>query len=379
MKILIGADLVPTESNKDLFVSGDIDALLGQELRACLSEADYRIFNLEVPLTNIADPIPKCGPNLIAAADTVKAYSEMGVDLVTLANNHTMDQGAQGMASTCRTLTDANISFLGAGDNISTAAKPYIACIKGEKIGIYACCEHEFGIASEQEPGANPFDPLESLGHISKLKAECDKVIVLYHGGKEHYRYPSPNLRKVCRKIIESSASVVICQHSHCIGCEEKYLDGTIVYGQGNFLFDLSESEYWQTSLLLSLDEEMNVSYLPLIKHGNGVRLAKGEESNQILNDFRRRSEEITQDGFVEKKYKEFADAMVNNYLFTFSGVRRTFFYKVFDKLSGHRLTSVILKRKYKLEKRLALRNFIECEAHRELLLQGIKKENNQF
>lgn len=72
----------------------------------------------------------------------------------------------------------------------------------------------------------------------------CDYTIVLYHGGKEHYRFPSPNLQKYCRKFIEKGANIVICQHSHCIGCEENYKNGKIIYGQGNFLFDDSDDEY---------------------------------------------------------------------------------------------------------------------------------------
>ena len=59
MKILIGADLVPTNSNIEFFESGDSKALLGEELNNILQNADYRIFNLEVPLTDQKQPIPK--------------------------------------------------------------------------------------------------------------------------------------------------------------------------------------------------------------------------------------------------------------------------------------------------------------------------------
>ena len=68
------------------------------------------------------------------------------------------------------------------------------------KIGIYACAENEFTIATDTTAGANPFDPFESLDHIQNLKRSCDYVIVLYHGGKEHYRYPSPYLQKFVGK-----------------------------------------------------------------------------------------------------------------------------------------------------------------------------------
>ena len=371
MQILIGADLVPTESNFDLFKAGDAMALVGAELLDVLKKSDYRIFNLEVPLCDELAPIEKCGPALIAPTNTVEGYKAIGADLLTLANNHILDQGASGLESTIKMLDANRIAHVGSGV-LSEARKPSIIDICGKKIGVYACAEHEFSIAGENMAGANPFDPLESLDHILDMKKECDYVIVLYHGGKEHYRYPSPNLQKVCRKMVEKGADLVVCQHSHCIGCEEKYGDGTIVYGQGNFLFDHSASEFWQTSLLIELNETGEVSYIPLKKHGNGVRLAEGGTALEIMEGFSKRSEEIKQEGFIEEQYEKFAASMIERYLSAFCGIKRTFFYKVLDKLSGHRLTKWILKRKYSGKGKLALRNYIECEAHRELLLNGL-------
>lgn len=104
MNILIGADIVPTSSNIDLFASGDTYTLLGEELNNILQNADYRIFNLEVPLTDREKPIPKCGPNLIAPTKCVTGYKAMHVDLLTLANNHILDQDQQGLESTCKVL-----------------------------------------------------------------------------------------------------------------------------------------------------------------------------------------------------------------------------------------------------------------------------------
>ena len=377
MYLIVGADLVATNSNKDLFVSGDLNELLGTELKDYVMGAEYRIFNLEVPLADIETPISKCGPALIAPRKTINGYKAMGVNLLTLANNHIYDQGLQGLISTCETLEDNNIAFLGVGKTSDEAKKPYCFEFAGKKIGVYGCSEHEFSIVSENSAGANPFDPLESLDHISELKKECDFVIVLYHGGKEHYRYPSPMLQKNCRKIAEKGADLVVCQHSHCIGCEEKYQGTTIVYGQGNFLFDCSTNECWNTGLLISLDENMNVQYVPLRRHNkNTVRLAIGDDAREIISGFAERSEQIKQPGFIEEKYKAFADEMMRFYLFTFSGIKPTFIYRALNKLTGHRLSSWILNRKYNRAKKLALRNFIECEAHRELILQGLKSDN---
>jgi poly-gamma-glutamate capsule biosynthesis protein CapA/YwtB (metallophosphatase superfamily) len=270
VSVFIGGDLVPTESNFALFNSADIAELLGYDLLDILKKADFRIFNLEVPLTNQEAPITKCGPNLIAPTSTINGIKGIQTDLLTLANNHILDQGEHGLHCTIKVLEENNIDYVGAGSNLNEAAQPYIWERNSIRVGIYACAEHEFTIATEHSPGANPFDPLESLDHIKSLVDECDHLIVLYHGGKEHYRYPSPELQKTCRKIVEKGADLVVCQHSHCIGAFEKYSGGTIIYGQGNFLFDNSESEFWQTSLLLNVIRLKHRFYLFRVSYWHG-------------------------------------------------------------------------------------------------------------
>lgn len=380
MKILIGADLVPTSSNRDLFVQGDTDSLVGEELLQLLQESDYSIFNLEVPLTNENSPIEKCGPALRADTDTITGIQKLQPDFLTLANNHILDHGAQGLQSTIALLEKSQIAYGGAGKNLSEACKPHIVRIQGISIGIYCCSEHEFSIATQTEPGANPFDPLESLDHIAELKRQCEYVIVLYHGGKEHYRYPAPYMQKVCHKMVEKGADIVICQHSHCIGCEENYQNGKIVYGQGNFLFDGSKSEYWTTSLLIEIElskqEQVltnQVTYIPLVKKENTVRLAKDEKKKAIMEDFWSRSSEIKDPDKVAELYLDFAKSMQWIYLNACGGNRaRRFMYRVLNKLSKHKFYTWYNHLFYKRRERIILRNYFECEAHRELFLTSL-------
>lgn len=375
MKIMIGADLVPTKSNELLFCNGDGEALAGKELYKLLKEADFRVFNLEVPLTDTYSPIAKCGPALIASTSTASGYKALGVDLLTLANNHIMDQGEQGLFSTIQMLQKNGIAYVGAGETLQAAQKPFVLEQDGRRIGVYACAEHEFSIADENMPGANPFDPLESLDHIAELKKQTNYVIVLYHGGKEHYRYPSPNLQKVCRKMIEKGADLVICQHSHCVGSEEKWQNGTIVYGQGNFLFDDSVSKFWQTSLLieLSVEDDVMLTYHPLKKRDNTVCLACGEEAEVILSAFYDRSVEIQEKGVLNRKYQDFSKEMLWSYLGAFHGKRtRKLWFRIINKLSGHRFAKWYLNKQYDKQALLKMQNYVECEAHREVFLDGI-------
>jgi hypothetical protein len=369
LNILIAGDLVPTKSNHYLFSKGDVNSLIGDELFSIWNSSDIRIFNLEVPLTDKENPILKCGPNLIASTKTIRGIKELNPTLLTLANNHTLDQGKEGLKTTENLLSENNIPYVGIGDNLFEASKPYILSQDGVEIGVYACAEREFTIATENSPGANPFDPLESLDHIRELKNKCDYVIVLYHGGKEHYRYPSPNLQKVCRKMVEKGADLVICQHSHCIGCVEEYKGSNIIYGQGNFLFDLNENEFWNTSLIIKvkIDNGLKVDYIPLLKKENGVRKANEKEADEILSAFYKRSKEILIDGFIEEQYEKFAETHLVSYLRNFAG-----FGKWMSRIDNRLLKGRLLKSKYNIGKLLELQNFIECEAHRELVIKAL-------
>lgn len=373
MSIIIGADIVPTDSNMDFFKKADACSLVGIDLMKLLQEADYRIFNLEVPLTDKKNPIEKNGPSLIAHPDSIRGLKALGVDLFTLANNHIMDQGRQGLESSIELLSRENISYVGAGLNIQLAQKPYYFEIRNKRYGVYACAEHEFSIAGENTPGANPFESMDSFDHVSQMKTSCDYAIVLYHGGKEHYRYPSPYLQRVCRKMIDKGADLIVCQHSHCIGCKEEYKGGTIIYGQGNFLFAMQDNEFWNSGVLVQLDDNNRVSYIPFRKHGGIIRMASREECNNILFEFEQRSMEIKDANIVKEKYKALAANNTDSYILFFLGLSNNVIFKAINKLSNQRLKRYVAK-KAKQKLGLGMRNFIECEAHRELLLEGLQR-----
>ena len=374
MEILIGADLVPTQSNFEDFIQGTMENVVDKELMNILNGADFRIFNLETPLSDIVNPIKKCGPHLIAPTKTINGITQLKVDFFTLANNHILDQGEKGLLSTMEILEKNNILYAGVGRNFEESSKPAILNIGSIKVGIYCCAEHEFSIVDENKMGANPFDLLESFEHIKQLKECVDYVIVLYHGGKEQYRYPSPNLQKVCRKIAENGADLVICQHTHCIGCKELWHDATIIYGQGNFLFDDSEDEHWETSLLVRLivekNRETHLEYIPIKKDGKGIRLAKDLCGKSIIDNFNNRSKEIQNNDFIKKEYKKYSEKIALDYYNRSLGkIRKSIIFKALNKLCSNKL----VEQNYLGSNARALINVIECEAHRELYLEILK------
>ena len=322
-------------------------------------------------------PIDKFGHNLKSPTKTINGFKAIPSLLLGLANNHSYDQGLEGLQSTINTLTQAGIAYSGAGSNINEAKKPYIFTKDGIRLGIYMCTENEFSCATIHRAGANPFDVLDSFDHVQALKEQCDYVVVLYHGGKEFYRYPSPMLQRYCRKFIEKGASLVVCQHSHCIGAREDYEDGTIIYGQGSFVF---HTEYFNNlqdivadSLVIEIDvsaESFRIREIPITRTDVGITLASNEHTQLVMDTYRQLSENIKKPHFVYESYKHFADTYVNRYLRELLG--RMWVIKAFNLICNRKLIRLLLgKTSY-----LAIQNYLSCEAHHELFLQGLKNIN---
>ena len=362
-----------------MFEEGKGEALVGKELYEILKQSDLNVFNLEVPLTDASTPINKFGNNLKSPTKTIYGYKALEPIFLTLANNHSLDHGVEGLTTTLELLKKHAIKNAGAGANVKAAKKPFIFEKEGIRIGFYLCAEHEFTVASCHTMGANPFDVLESFDDVEALKKTCDYVIVLYHGGKEFYRYPSPMLQRYCRKFVDKGADLVICQHSHCIGSREDYGKGTIIYGQGNFIFNsesyIHHKEFVKDSLLISVEATKDtfvVSEVPIRGTERGTRLATESEAIETLTEYKKRSENIRDAHFVAQAYKDFADTHVKRYLREFLG--RSFSIRVINALFGRKLMQLILgPTSY-----LAIQNYLECEAHHELFLRGIKNINKK-
>ena len=172
-------------------------------------------------------------------------------------------------------------------------------------------------------------------------------------------------------KFAEVGADLVIAQHTHCIGCMEKYGGSTLVYGQGNFLFDHSKSDYWKTSILIEVDlESRTVDFIPIVKIDNYVREAKDQERETILREFYNRSNDILKEGFIESKYRELAEEMLTGYLLRFSGgFSNNIIIRVLLRLTHLNW----LKKIYRRKTRIGIENVLDCEAHRELAAESMR------
>ncbi len=371
-KIIIGADVVPTEVNCQHFIDGTMQNVVTEEILQILNDADFVAMNLEVPLTDVEDKLSKCGPNLIASTNTIKGYKQLGIDLVTSANNHILDQSKSGLESSLKVLKENGIDNVGSGFTYEEAYKTKFYNIGGKKVGFYATCQHEFSWVQDYGYGANGYDPLETFDHIKEAKKQCDYLIVLYHAGIEEFRYIAPFERKVCRKMIDKGADLVVLQHSHCVNCEEDYNGGKIIYGQGNFIFDWRNVECWKTGLLVTVDidgDDFKVGYLPLDSHNGIIEIDK---TGKVLDGYFKRTEEIKDDKIVEEKYYHHGRIRIhgftNNAMGAMSYKWITHIVKNVDKKIGN---------KYLLQDertRNFLINYLTNPAHTELVKNVLKK-----
>ena len=191
-RLVVAGDFCPVSKNLDAFAKGNANLVFGNSLLNLFRDSLGAVLNLETPLTDGESPIAKAGPCLRSPTFVARILGELNLLGVGIANNHVLDQGSQGFADTLAALDGAGIARFGGGVDLAEARRPLIANVGGRRVGLYACAEHEFTIAGVTSPGSNPFDAPTAFNDVRTLAAGCDAVIVLYHGMKEFYRYPSP-------------------------------------------------------------------------------------------------------------------------------------------------------------------------------------------
>lgn len=316
MKIMLLGDISPTEFTAPYFEREDLSALFGDAL-SLFKGNDLTFANLECAVTQSEEPIEKFGPNLKAPRATARVLKRTGIDLLGLSNNHIFDFGIKGYQDTIDALEQAGLSYTGFGKNYEDSRKNYSFEKDGERICLIAVCEHEYSYALEDRMGSRPYDEYDTLEDIRNAKGENDRVIVLYHGGKEYCPYPSPRLYRACRAMARSGADVVLCQHTHCISCYEEYNGCHILYGQGNFHFiepDDPNPPCWNSLLAVKYDTVANrIAFVPIVTLENGITLAKGKEKEEIMDGFAQRNLSL-KTGEWKKHWHAFCESLRQEY-----------------------------------------------------------------
>jgi len=287
LEIIIGADVSPA---LDSATNKSATPKLDSGLSEIWQKAEARIFNLQSPLTG--------------DAQALAALSPTGISLCT---SQIAEAGEDGIEATRAALKANKIAFFGAGEDLDAADQPFFFVRHGVRVCIYAVCENERASATEHRAGANPLDLVNISDRVREIKSNCDRLIVLYYGGSEGYPYPTPKEQKICRKIAECGASLVLSQGSHTIGCSERWNNTTILYGQGAFLPETSHMNEKDGLLVRYTIGDYGadtVEFMPIVSINGTVTLRDEAKSAELLQEFEKRSLRVRVEGFVPARFE---------------------------------------------------------------------------
>ena len=267
MKVIIAGDFCDRFRVKDA-VSQKQYGLLFDDVKPVIENADVRVVNFEMPIVfEEATKIRKAGPHLGGHINSVDAVKYAGFNVCTLANNHILDLGERCCNKTIDLIKNSGIDVVGAGDSIASAERIFYKTKGDKRLAIINCCEHEFSIATANTAGANPLNPIKQYYAIKEARTNADFVMVIVHGGHEHYQLPSPRMMEIYRFFVDCGADAVINHHQHCFSGYEFYHGKPICYGLGNFCFDISPirvDDIWNYGYMAEIDFEDEKS--PVLK-----------------------------------------------------------------------------------------------------------------
>jgi poly-gamma-glutamate synthesis protein (capsule biosynthesis protein) len=211
-----------------------------REVLPLLQQPDMTIANFESPVTTRGTPQQK-DYVYRTSPDALPPFKEAGFDLVTLANNHTLDYGQPSLLDTMSYMDKAGILRVGAGHNADEAFKPVIVNKNGIKIaflGFSRVVPDNSWKAGSKTPGlADTYAEKRPLDEIRKAKAEADLVVVLVHWGIERNDKPEAYQTTLGHHYIDAGADLVIGSHPHVLQGLESYKGKWIAYSLGNFIF----------------------------------------------------------------------------------------------------------------------------------------------
>lgn len=227
-------------------------------LERLFSEADFRMVNLETPVSDSGETIDQDKSYVFnAKKEDLDLLKQIGVDLVFLANNHSMDYGLKGFEDTLKNLNQKNLYYTGMGKNINEAYLPFQFEFMESRISIFSVSDigESRLFASESKPGIASL----SLSRLKKLPDKNSDFVNLLavHWGVEYSPIPTKTQIKQAHELIDSGYRVIIGHHPHIPQGIEKYKNGLILYSLGNFLFG-SKNQFLNHNLTVMLHLEEN-------------------------------------------------------------------------------------------------------------------------
>jgi poly-gamma-glutamate synthesis protein (capsule biosynthesis protein) len=268
--------------------------LVAPEIRELAGEADFFLLNLECCIS--ARGTPWSDPSkpffFRAPPEAVETLSGLGVDCVTLANNHVLDFGQEALLDTFEHLHAAGIACVGAGVDEPEARRPAVFELRGLRLGVLAFADHPAEYAAGPErPGIAFADLGRGLpdwvaAAIGVL--EADAVLVTPHWGPNMTAAPVDHLRAAAEDLVGAGATLVAGHSAHVV----HGIAGRVLYDLGDFLDDYAVNPGLRNDLgllfLVTLDERgpIELEAVPLKLDFCHTCVAEGEDAAWIRRRF---------------------------------------------------------------------------------------------
>ena len=384
IRVLVCGDYYPSHLVRDELNNNR--ELFDYNFQRLLSSADYSIVNLESPVfdNDSLSGIPKSGPLLHGYPEGVDYIKDMGFNMVTLANNHILDYGYKGLEKTLGYLKSKDLNYVGAGLDKDEVRAYRVISVGDYSLGIINVCEHEFSVIDDCTFGANPLEISNVYYDIQSLKSITDFIIIIIHGGHEHYQLPSFRMKKTYRLFIDMGADVVINGHQHCFSGYEKYNSKYVFYGLGNFLFNrLDDNKMIGTwnegiSILLSFKinkdrKEIGFGIYPYKQCVGGVNFCLYQkdttEHKKVDNKIQELNAIIDDDAKLKYEFEQMSYTRRYHYLMLLTQFRS----RLLKGLCYRGLIPDFISSK----RLLIAKNCISCESHRDIFQEFINSKIN--
>lgn len=245
--IALAGDVMPSDSIVEEYNENGINGILSEELKSELTNADITLVNQEFALSDAGSPMAGKNYTFRLAPSYVSLLQDMGTDIVNLANNHALDYGQQALEQTFDVLTQNQITYVGAGQNVERASQMQVIEKNGKKIGFLSATrilpELNWNVEQGGSGVLGTYDATRLNQTIREARAGCDYLIVYVHWGKEHTQKPESYERALAQGYLDAGADVVVGAHPHNAQGIEWYQGKPIFYSLGNLMFDDPNAE----------------------------------------------------------------------------------------------------------------------------------------
>lgn len=274
-------------------VGGNIEKCFSLDLLKEMKAANVMMLNNEFAYSNRGKKASGKSFAFRAKPGRVDILKKMGIDIVSLANNHALDYGQDALLDTFDTLDKAGISYVGAGSNLDRAKAPVYVKTGGRKIAFLAASRVIFAgswYAQGSRPGmVGTYDPSLILASIKQAKANSDYVVIFVHWGVERASCPTDYQRSLARQYIDAGADAVIGCHPHVMQGFEYYKGKPIAYSLSNYWFNGSVNKSALLKLYIDTDGTVKVQLRPVMNKNTYTYLLQKDADKKSYYDYIRK------------------------------------------------------------------------------------------